>query len=231
MKDMNDPKASAEAIDALLCSRPPGLTPQRIDACLPRREVDPDWEARRDAGELPEGILGLAGSLREVWPEERLTDAQARWILALREYMSWRALADCVAGDGNQITGMDLEAAARRALGLDESAPASAADASPAHAPRTYFVTRHAGARAWAEQEGIAVDELVDHLEVERIQPGDTVIGSLPVNLAAQVCARGGRYLHLTLELPPELRGRELSADTMRALGARVEAYRVEREG
>lgn len=95
----------------------------------------------------------------------------------------------------------------------------------------TYFVTRHAGAREWAAQEGITVDALIDHLEVERIAPGDTVIGSLPVNLAAEVCARGGHYLHLTLVLPPELRGRELTAEDMRRLGARVERYHVEREG
>jgi len=93
----------------------------------------------------------------------------------------------------------------------------------------TYFVTRHPGARDWAEQEGIAVDELVDHLEVERIRSGDTVIGSLPVNLAAEVCARGGHYLHLTLELPAELRGKELTAADMRRLGARAEEFRVER--
>ncbi len=73
------------------------------------------------------------------------------------------------------------------------------------------------------------VDELVGHLDAECIHPGDVVIGSLPVNLAAEVCARGGRYLHLTLEVPLELRGSELSAEEMRALGARVEAYHAEK--
>jgi CRISPR-associated protein Csx16 len=95
----------------------------------------------------------------------------------------------------------------------------------------TYFVTRHPGARDWAAGTGIVVDHVVDHLEVGWIGPGDVVIGSLPVNLVAQVCARGGRYLHLALDLPPQARGRELSADEMERFGARIEEYRVERVG
>ena len=93
----------------------------------------------------------------------------------------------------------------------------------------TYFVTRHSGARDWAAQEGIVVDEVVSHLDTTVIAPGDRVIGSLPVNLAAEVCGRGGRYLHLSVDLPPELRGRELTAEEMRACAARIEEYRVER--
>jgi CRISPR-associated protein Csx16 len=45
------------------------------------------------------------------------------------------------------------------------------------------------------------------------------------------VCGRGARYLHLVLELPPERRGRELSAADMVACGARLEEYRVQRVG
>lgn len=94
---------------------------------------------------------------------------------------------------------------------------------------RVYFVTRHPGARDWAAERGLAVDEIVAHLDVARVRGGDTVIGSLPVNLAAQVCARGGRYLHLSLDLPMEARGIELTAEAMRRYGARVEEFRVER--
>jgi CRISPR-associated protein Csx16 len=59
------------------------------------------------------------------------------------------------------------------------------------------------------------------------VQGGDTVIGSLPVNLAAVVCRRGGRYLNLSVTLPAELRGKELSADQLDQLGARLEEFRV----
>ncbi|HHH38158.1 MAG TPA: CRISPR-associated protein Csx16 [Sedimenticola sp.] len=95
----------------------------------------------------------------------------------------------------------------------------------------SYFVTRHHGAREWARRRGLGVDVVCEHLDIGRIRPGDRVIGSLPVNLAADVCARGGRYLHLGIDLPFELRGRELTADQMEARGARVEEYRVTRVG
>lgn len=91
----------------------------------------------------------------------------------------------------------------------------------------TLFVSRHPGARDWAAKEGFAVDRQVAHLDPTTIQPGDVVIGTLPVHLAARVCAQGGRYLHLSLELPLEWRGRELSAADLRQLGARLEEYRV----
>lgn len=93
----------------------------------------------------------------------------------------------------------------------------------------TYFVSRHPGAVGWAARKGVAVDRLVAHLDTTEVQAGDVVIGTLPVNLAAEVCRRGGRYLHLSLELPLEMRGRELSADDLERYGARLEAYAVEK--
>lgn len=89
----------------------------------------------------------------------------------------------------------------------------------------TWFITRHPGAIAWAQRRGLAVDRQLAHLDPEQIAPGDTVIGTLPVNLVARVCARGGRYLHLSLDLPAEARGRELTADELERYGARLEAY------
>ncbi len=94
--------------------------------------------------------------------------------------------------------------------------------------PRTIFVTRHRGAREWAERQGIVVDDVVEHLDPERINPGDLVIGTLPVHLVAQICRRGGRYKHLSMDIPPDHRGQELSADDMQAFGARLEEFRVE---
>ncbi len=93
----------------------------------------------------------------------------------------------------------------------------------------TFFVSRHPGAAAWAQAQGLAVDRLVVHLDPVEVGAGDTVIGTLPVNLAAAVCARGARYLHLSLDLPAERRGRELSAADMAACGARLEEYRVQK--
>ncbi len=92
----------------------------------------------------------------------------------------------------------------------------------------TYFVTRHAGAVEWARARGIETEH-ISHLDVDTIRPGDTVLGTLPVSVAAEVCARGGRYLHLTLETPLEHRGRELTAQDMEAFGAKLEEYEVKR--
>ena len=83
----------------------------------------------------------------------------------------------------------------------------------------TYFVTRHKGAVEWARMQGIDAISM-SHLDPARIKSGDTVIGTLPVHLAAEVCAQGGRYLHLTMTIPERMRGRELSALDMNELGA-----------
>jgi CRISPR-associated protein Csx16 len=93
----------------------------------------------------------------------------------------------------------------------------------------TTLVTRHPGAVEWVARQGIAVDVLLPHLDPASIQPGDIIIGTLPVNLAAEVCARGGQFWYLSLDLPDGARGRELSADDLEAYDARLEAYAIQR--
>jgi CRISPR-associated protein Csx16 len=91
----------------------------------------------------------------------------------------------------------------------------------------TCFISRHPGALDWAAGEGIIVDAAIAHLDPETVQPGDVVIGALPIHLAAQVCQRGGRFLHLSLELPADWRGQELSTADLRCFKARLEEYWV----
>lgn len=93
----------------------------------------------------------------------------------------------------------------------------------------TWFVSRHPGAVEWARRQELAVDRWAAHLDPAEICAGDTVIGSLPANLAAEVCARGARHLHLSLELPAEWRGRELSAEELEQAGANIEHFSVQR--
>lgn len=100
------------------------------------------------------------------------------------------------------------------------------------HAPRgatgrVWLVSRHAGTIVWAEQQGIHADRVVEHLDPDDIQPGDVVIGTLPVHVAAAVCARGGRFLCVSLDVPPSLRACELDADMMHQYGARLIAFQV----
>lgn len=88
------------------------------------------------------------------------------------------------------------------------------------------FVTRHPGAVEWAARRGIAA-RMVAHLDPDAVQRGDIVMGTLPVHVAAQVCARGGRYLHLQLDIPPQARGRDLTADEMERLGASLREFLI----
>ena len=94
-----------------------------------------------------------------------------------------------------------------------------------------WFVSRHPGAVTWAKNQHIAVDYWVTHLSVDDVTTGDTVMGVLPVNLAAAICACGVRYLNLTLDLPYTLRGKELSEAELIGAGARLEEFTVIAKG
>ena len=92
----------------------------------------------------------------------------------------------------------------------------------------TWFVSRHPGALHWMRQHGPAYDQHVPHLDPAQVQPGDAVIGTLPVNLAAQVCARGAAYWHLALGVPALCRVLELSADDLLALCSSLQRFNVQ---
>ncbi len=94
-----------------------------------------------------------------------------------------------------------------------------------------WFVSRHPGALDWFGSQGIAVDCVVPHLRPDQVAEGDLVIGTLPIHLAAAVCARGARYVFLAVDLPAHLRGCELTAEQMTALGATLEEFEVRSRG
>lgn len=90
-----------------------------------------------------------------------------------------------------------------------------------------WFVSRHPGAIEWAQRQNLVIDRWVAHLDPAEVQAGDRVIGTLPVNLAADICKRGARYFHLSLQVPAEWRGRELSSDDLQQLTAQIVPYCV----
>lgn len=92
-----------------------------------------------------------------------------------------------------------------------------------------WFVSRHPGAIEWVSRQGIQIDRPVDHLDISAVGSGDQVIGTLPIHMAAEVCHRGARYFHLEISIPRELRGQELGALQLQALGARLTEFRVQR--
>ncbi len=92
----------------------------------------------------------------------------------------------------------------------------------------TWLISRHPGAIEWVKRNHIAFDRHLPHLDdPSHIQPGDTVMGSLPVHLAARVCARGASYWNLSLRLPEHARGRELSADELIRFEASLEPFDI----
>ena len=93
----------------------------------------------------------------------------------------------------------------------------------------TFFVSRHPGAVDWLAQQGFVADRTVPHLDAAAVSAGDVVIGTLPVHLAAEICNRGARFLHLSVDLPPGKRGIELTADDLATYGARVEELLIQK--
>ncbi|WP_416391279.1 CRISPR-associated protein Csx16 [Alloalcanivorax xenomutans] len=93
-----------------------------------------------------------------------------------------------------------------------------------------YIVTRHRGALDWLKEQVSAPALHLAHLMPEyAIGRGDTVVGTLPINLVADICLRGARYFHLEICLPHALRGQELSACQLTEHGARLVEYFVHR--
>jgi CRISPR-associated protein Csx16 len=93
----------------------------------------------------------------------------------------------------------------------------------------TWFISRHAGAIAWAKQQNLGIDRWETHIEPESVQAGDVVIGTLPVHLAAEICARGAKFYFLTLQLREEQRGQELTVADMQAAECSLQCYQVVR--
>lgn len=91
----------------------------------------------------------------------------------------------------------------------------------------TWFVSRHPGAVQWLQRQGIQVDRLTAHLRLEEVRGGDVIIGTLPAQMIFAANLAGARYLHLSVDLPPEDRGRELTADDLDRCHARLQALRV----
>ncbi|MEE9322534.1 MAG: CRISPR-associated protein Csx16 [Granulosicoccus sp.] len=93
--------------------------------------------------------------------------------------------------------------------------------------PRTLFVSRHPGAQQWADSQGLSIDKFITHLNLEDTNKGDLIIGTLPLNLIAIIHEHGCQYIHLSLNLKPELRGKELSAQELSNCDARLSCFSI----
>ena len=93
-----------------------------------------------------------------------------------------------------------------------------------------YFITRHIGALEWANEQDVHFDVHLSHLtHFDDLQASDTVIGTLPIHLVADLNARGIRYVHLSMHVPVHLRGIELSAQQLHDCQIQLEEFYVTR--
>lgn len=102
-----------------------------------------------------------------------------------------------------------------------ETAPALA------ELPLDCVVTRHPGAAEWVQRRLGRAVRVVDHLHPHEIVPGTRYQGVFPLTLAADICRAGAQCWAISVQLPPDLRGRELSAEQLDGLGARLVRYQV----
>ena len=92
----------------------------------------------------------------------------------------------------------------------------------------TWFISRHQGAIDWIKQQrDWRIDRYIEHLNPADIQPGDTVIGTLPIHIAAEVCAKGANFYFLQLPQEAEKRGSEYSAADMQTMGCSLRRFDI----
>lgn len=93
--------------------------------------------------------------------------------------------------------------------------------------PTDCIVTRHPGAAEWVQRRLGRAVRVIDHLLPQEIEPGIRYHGVFPLNLAADICRAGAQCWAISVQLPSELRGHELSAEQLETLGARLVRYQV----
>ncbi|WP_372737045.1 CRISPR-associated protein Csx16 [Neptunomonas sp.] len=95
--------------------------------------------------------------------------------------------------------------------------------------PKNYLVSRHPAAIDWISQQ-MPVDQVITHLDINLIEVDDAVIGTLPIHVAAQVCERQAKYVHLSLDIPSQWRGKELDTVEFKQCAPRLEEFSISRE-
>lgn len=94
----------------------------------------------------------------------------------------------------------------------------------------TYFITRHQGALDWAKNNNVHFDVHLEHLlSLDELKSGDVIIGTLPINIVSQINDIGVDYVHLSLDIPPQLRGVELSAKDLEQCKASLQRFYVKK--
>ena len=96
---------------------------------------------------------------------------------------------------------------------------------------KVWFVSRHQGAIEWMKaQLNWSIDYWVEHLDVDLINPGDIVIGVLPLPLISDLCAKDAVFYALVMNQSQEQRGIEHSMGDMFKAKSCLVRYYVEEQ-
>jgi len=89
---------------------------------------------------------------------------------------------------------------------------------------KTVIITRHPGALKWLRKHHPEYKEVehIVHAKPEDIE-GNIVIGMLPIHMA--VLAK--EYWNLSLNIPAEMRGKELTVSDMEKYNCKIEQYKI----
>lgn len=93
-----------------------------------------------------------------------------------------------------------------------------------------YFICRHQGTIEWIKkQKNIKIDVFLEHLDLREteIRAEDTVIGILPIDIAAQVCAKGAKFYALKIHQELSERGQIFSADKVEKMNVSLRRFQV----
>jgi CRISPR-associated protein Csx16 len=90
----------------------------------------------------------------------------------------------------------------------------------------TWIVTRHQGAQEFILKSGFS-GQHVAHLDMAQLAKGDRVVGNLPIHIAAQLNSLGIDYWHLCVTVDKAQRGQELTAATLKKMGAYIGQFYV----
>lgn len=77
-----------------------------------------------------------------------------------------------------------------------------------------WIVSRHPGAQAWLLEQGY-IGTPIAHLDLKIIEPGQIVIGTLPIQMVVELTQKQIEYWHLSITVPECWRGIELTLEQM----------------
>ncbi|MBR1374612.1 MAG: CRISPR-associated protein Csx16 [Cardiobacteriaceae bacterium] len=93
-----------------------------------------------------------------------------------------------------------------------------------------YFICRHQGTIDWVKsRKNIKIDVFLDHLDFRETEicAEDTVIGILPIDIAAQICEKGAKFYALKIHQELSERGQNFSADNLEKMNVSLRRFQI----